>query len=562
MENLIPRIFTTEKYTSSVRKAQARLLYGLSTLVVVALTLVLFLLPNTEGVIPFINALEVGFDISVGTQLAAWLASIGAILLVRVGRYEIGSWLINVLLLLMIVAILITGNVTSGLILGAAFIIVFGTLTLGGRGLGTIGVGISIAFIVAPSFNPNMPAINASQLIPLAAFLALNYAIVLLVRSSEREGSEVESVERFKLAEINTSITRQASERTSLDETLKNTLDLILESYPQFYHAQVFLIDDDGVQARLTASTGETGKQLIEKGHSLAVGTLSVIGQTTFKGHPVIARSGDRDTIHRENQLLPQTRVEAAFPLRIGDKIIGALDLQSREELAMGEFDMLTFQSLANSLSLAIDSIQQFEAAKARIAENQRLTEQTRNALRDVERLNQRLIGRAWSEYLSGKGNQLGLDIDLTTDDVDVDTTWTNTLSDAVQGVSIVQDDNVIAVPLKVRGVLVGAMEFELSEGVEFTPADMELVQEVSDRFGLAAENTRLVEESQRVAQRESLINEISSRLQSAINVESTLAEAARSLSDTLQANRVMIQLGELRAEKPQPNGHTNGARE
>jgi hypothetical protein len=69
------------------------------------------------------------------------------------------------------------------------------------------------------------------------------------------------------------------------------------------------------------------------------------------------------------------------------------------------------------------------------------------------------------------------------------------------------------------------------------------------------------VEESQRIAQRETLINEISSRLQSANNVEATLAEAARSLNETLRANKVTIRLGIPSDEKP-ANRHKNGATE
>jgi hypothetical protein len=60
----------------------------------------------------------------------------------------------------------------------------------------------------------------------------------------------------------------------------------------------------------------------------------------------------------------------------------------------------------------------------------------------------------------------------------------------------------------------------------------------------LAAESNRLFETSQRVAQREALVNEISTRLQASNNVEMTLNEAARSLRSTLKANRVTIRLG------------------
>jgi GAF domain-containing protein len=271
---------------------------------------------------------------------------------------------------------------------------------------------------------------------------------------------------------------------------------------------------------------------------------LSVIGQTTFRGEAVIAAAGLGETIHRENLLLPETKLEAAFPLRVGGDIIGALDLQSKTLTQLMENDRLSFQSLANSLALAIDSIRQFEAAKARIAENQRLAEQTRQALREVEKMNQRLVGRAWSEYVKGKGEQIGLSANFEDKSIQHDLAWTDTLKAAIENDSVVREGNIVSVPLRVRGQVIGAMEFELNEDQEFSPEDLELISEVSERFGLAAENTRLVEESQRIAQRESLINEITSRFQAAQNVEATLAEAARSLSETLQANKVMIRLG------------------
>ena len=69
-------------------------------------------------------------------------------------------------------------------------------------------------------------------------------------------------------------------------------------------------------------------------------------------------------------------------------------------------------------------------------------------------------------------------------------------------------------------------------------------MQEVGERLGLAAETTRLFERSQRIAQREALVNEIGTRLQSTSNIEAALAEAARSLKQTLRADKVAIRLG------------------
>jgi transcriptional regulator with GAF, ATPase, and Fis domain len=158
--------------------------------------------------------------------------------------------------------------------------------------------------------------------------------------------------------------------------------------------------------------------------------------------------------------------------------------------------------------------------------------------------MNQRLVGRAWAEYVKGKGKSMGLTVDFEQKSVQNDITWTDTLKGAMETNNVVREGNIVSVPLRVRGQVIGAMEFELDENQDFSTEDLELIFEVSERFGLAAENTRLVEESQRIAQRESLINEITSRFQAAQNVEATLAEAARSLSETLQADKVMIRLG------------------
>ena len=121
------------------------------------------------------------------------------------------------------------------------------------------------------------------------------------------------------------------------------------------------------------------------------------------------------------------------------------------------------------------------------------------------------------------------------------------------------EDDGgqIIAVPLRVRGQVIGAMEFELDENGNLMPEDLNLIEEVGEQLGLAAESNRLFETSQRVAQREALVNEIATRLQASNNVEMTLSEAARRLRSTLKANRVSIRLG-----APPANGnHKDGGK-
>ena len=73
----------------------------------------------------------------------------------------------------------------------------------------------------------------------------------------------------------------------------------------------------------------------------------------------------------------------------------------------------------------------------------------------------------------------------------------------------------------------------------------------VAERFSLALESARIYEESRRVAQRESTLNQIGSRLQTTNTVDTLLAETARGLQASLGATRVAIRLG----APPKSNG-------
>lgn len=410
------------------------------------------------------------------------------------------------------------------------------------------GVAVSLVtlwFLHDPLLFSEVPLIS----IILVAFSLMVYAYIRYARVNRIEGSKEAVQERINLADITMQLSSLTLNRTNIDGVLKQGLSLIQNGYPKFYHAQVFLLDDAGRNAQLVSSTGEAGRALIDRQHTISVGSQSVIGQATLHNTHIVARTSDEHTVHQRNEFLPDTMLEVALPLRIGEQVIGALDLQSKESIQLSEDEIITYQSLANSFALAIDNVRQFESAEERIKENQKLAEQARQALREVDRLNKRLMEQAWSEYMMAQGEKPGINVDFETDTIEESQAWSDSLKQAIEDGSVVQTKNaesrLIAIPLKIRGQVIGAMEFELDEESTIDPTDLNLIQEVSERFGLAAENTRLVEDSQRVAQREALINEIGSRLQTTNNVESTLTEAVRSLSSVLNANRVSIKLRE-----------------
>lgn len=538
-------LFDAEHYANRLELERANLVYGvLLTELVLLIMAGLAPIWGSQRQIFYLYAQQ---DPSLLLYpLSLVVGVISGFALIRYQHMAIASFIaISISIVLIVRFVLMSANpsLMLALIMLSALIIISGLL-LGHRGLLASALFTTVAMTVIV-WN-SLSRIQLFELVPVVIFLILVTGINALyqrfVSISREVGIDEFNVERIKFAEFISEISTRASQRMPLRDLLAYTVNLILEKYPQFYHAQVFLLDERGGQARLIASTGEPGKILLEKNHSLNVGSMSVIGEVTGDGKPKIELAGG--TVHRFNSNLPATKLEAAFPLRIGTQVIGALDLQSNFIYKFGRQDIATFQSLADSLSLVIDNVRQYESAVERVQENQALAEQARSALREVDRLNKRLIGRAWTEFLRTQASGTGIDLDAQTQVITPHEEWTDTLTQAAVQNKTVQQQNIVAVPLRLRGQVIGAMEFEIDEKGEFSQEDLELIEEIGERFGLAAENTRLVEESQRVAQREALINEISSRMQASNNVEATLTEAARSLRETLQAHRVMIRLG------------------
>src|SRR5690606_37140326 len=185
----------------------------------------------------------------------------------------------------------------------------------------------------------------------LIVSVASRYFVVVM------EQAVRESQRRTRLLEATAEIGQVATAMLDLNELFSRSVEMIKDRFG-FYHVQVFMVNGD--QAELVASTGEVGQRLLANKHKLPVGSNSVIGYVTRYGEAVIARS--TDAVHRFNPLLPDTRTELAVPIFEGDKIIGALDMQSVEPDAFRPEDVQAIRSMANALAAAIRNAQLFEA--------------------------------------------------------------------------------------------------------------------------------------------------------------------------------------------------------
>ena len=148
---------------------------------------------------------------------------------------------------------------------------------------------------------------------------------------------------------------RAATSILSTDDLLRRSVDLIRDRFG-YYHVSVFLLDDSGRWAELSESTGEVGAQLKARRYRLAVGSNSLIGWVTGNKQARVALDAAGDEMYSRHELLPDTRSEAALPLLVGERLIGALDVQSHTLNAFNPSDMEVLQVLANQLAVAVEN--------------------------------------------------------------------------------------------------------------------------------------------------------------------------------------------------------------
>ena len=98
-----------------------------------------------------------------------------------------------------------------------------------------------------------------------------------------------------------------------------------------------------------------------------------------------------------------------------------------------------------------------------------------------------------------------------------------------------------IEIPLILRDQLIGQIHLENSSA--WTAEQKNLIESVTAQATLALENARLVEESQSVAERERLANELIAKIWSSTNMDSILQTTVRELGRTLEAAEVLIEV-------------------
>jgi GAF domain-containing protein len=277
---------------------------------------------------------------------------------------------------------------------------------------------------------------------------------------------------------------------------------------------------------------------MILRGHQLRIGEQGIVGYSISTGQPRIALDVGTDAVFFGNPELPETRSEIALPLKIGETVVGALDVQSKEGAAFTEGDTTILSLLADQVSMAI--------------ENARLFDQTRRSLAESEALYRQYIRQAWNRL--PKEQKL---VGFRYDDRGAIPIETNPSPKTITVEALASKPSTpcISVPLVIRGETIGILSVQVPSEKNINEHQMDLVNAVADRVALSAENARLFEETTRRAERERLVSDITVKIRSTNDPDTMIQLALEELKQALGASNVQLVPHTL--QKPDINQHS-----
>ncbi len=336
------------------------------------------------------------------------------------------------------------------------------------------------------------------------------------------------------------------------DELLRQVVELVRERF-HLYYVGLFLLDEERQFAVLHAGTGEAGREMLAQGHKLPVGGTSMIGWCVAKGQARIALDVGEEAVRFDNPVLPETRSEMALPLRSRGRVIGAMTVQSAEEAAFDEADIAVMQTMADQVAVAID--------------NARLFAETQAALEKVEAAYQHYLGQAWTEYtcrrmVSGY-KQMGERIEPLGDEVLPEVQRAMAAQRPLvwggdDGAEEEAPSSALVVPIMLRGQPLGALGFEEPAGKrQWSEEDIALVEEIAEQLALAADNLRLLDETEHRATRERLIAELTTHMRQTLDVDTVLQTAVRDIGETLGLSELVVRIGTAQELVPQSSADT-----
>jgi putative methionine-R-sulfoxide reductase with GAF domain len=168
--------------------------------------------------------------------------------------------------------------------------------------------------------------------------------------------------ERTRALETSVEVSRRISTILDQNQLVQEIVEQLRNSF-NYYHVQIYLSDQTQSNLLMMGGTGESGRIMLEGGHTVPFGR-GLVGQAASDNQPVLVSDVLTDPSWLPNPLLPETKSEAAVPISIGENVLGVLDVQHQFPGGLQSADLNLLQSIANQVAVALQNARIYARAQ------------------------------------------------------------------------------------------------------------------------------------------------------------------------------------------------------
>jgi len=368
-------------------------------------------------------------------------------------------------------------------------------------------------------------------------------------------------VERFRLGQLNlvSEVSAQVANVLNLDELAGRVTELIQKTF-NYYYVAIFTLrpDSQALRFRASATAPRKGRKKAAIALEVRVGE-GLIGGAASTGERVVSADVRADPRYRFVDSLPETRSEVVLPLKIEDRILGVLDVQSDRLNAFHPNDLLILVALADNIARAVEGARLYGNLRRRadqmtlIAEVSKSVTSTldlRALMREAADLIHERFGypyvhlftvhpnRRLIEYEAGSGRRSkALDgYTISLDDPQGIIPWVARKGETVLTKDVLQDARYrpsplpprntrseLCVPLLFDAQVIGVLDIQSDRLTGFSDDDRLLFEAVADTIAAAIRNADLYRSEQWRRQVADSLREVAGLLSANVSVDEVL---------------------------------------
>ncbi len=169
-------------------------------------------------------------------------------------------------------------------------------------------------------------------------------------------------LDRWRLGQLGLvrTVSAQIANEPDLDELARRVTRLIQSTF-KYYYVAIFTLERSKTALTFRSSAGglenRKRRKPVPQEFTVELGQ-GLVGATAANGEQILVNDVSAEPRFRYVDSLPETQSEAVIPLKIEERVVGVLDLQSSERNAFHPRDLLVLRALADNIATAVEGAQ------------------------------------------------------------------------------------------------------------------------------------------------------------------------------------------------------------